>query len=86
MDATATANLLGLDLEEDSPDVSDADFELSKWTSNEKDLADSMRGLTSAPKSVTLRRKKGILLCRVVCDDESVTFFSIEWLRKGTKK
>jgi len=76
---------LGLNLEEDSAGVEDLDLSTVIETVDLDDLRAKIRVKVSAlsPSRISnqLKRKGGILYCKVTCD-ENVSFFSIDWLRK----
>lgn len=76
---------LGLTVEEDSSDVTDEEIAAAIETEDIQDFTSKCGEfvrLQGALPSYTLRRKGGILYCRVSVNKVQRTF-QIEWLRRG---
>lgn len=76
---------LGLNLEEDSPDFSEQEAGAALRTESEEDFAQKaasflVEGAPKAQPKYTLRRKSGILYCRVSMGETS-RLFQMNWLR-----
>lgn len=81
-----TTDDLGIDLEEDSTDVSDEEVALALDTDTESDFSAKVIEFTrkhEGSSSFDLRRKGGILFCRVSIAAER-QLFRMEWLRRST--
>lgn len=76
---------LGLNLEEDSPDLSEQEAESALGTEDEEDFAKKVtlfltEGASKTQPKYLLRRKSGILYCRV-SRGETSRLFQMHWLR-----
>ena len=81
-----TADDLGIDLEEDSVDVSDEEVAQAIDTEGEPEFSTKVVEFTrkhEGSPSFDLRRKGGILFCRVSVAAER-QLFRMEWLRRRT--
>lgn len=76
---------LGIDLEEDSTDVTDEEVSAAVDTDGLQDLSAKIQHFLGgqAPASFELRRKAGILYSRVTLGSGQRRLFNIEWIRKG---
>lgn len=77
---------LGIDLEEDSEDVTDEEVAEAVDTDDReafvKAVTEFIRGVGPHQARVELRRKGGILYCRASVDSQR-RLFKVDWLRKG---
>jgi hypothetical protein len=79
---------LGINLEEDSEDVTEGELAAAIETDSLQDFADKARVFAgSRPQGdeigYALRRKGGILYCRLSCTG-ATQLFRLEWLRRMT--
>jgi hypothetical protein len=74
---------LGIDLEEDSSDVTDTEVNLAVDTDDYDDLKSKVAAFVGAQEpTFQIRRKSGILYSRVSLADEQSRLFNVEWMRR----
>jgi hypothetical protein len=74
---------LGIDLEEDSSDVTDDEVSLAVDTDDYDDLRSKVIDFVdSQAPTFQIRRKSGVLYSRVSAGEQS-RLFNVEWIRKG---
>jgi len=76
---------LGIDLEEDSPDITSEDVRKAVETSSQEDFVTQVKTIVLRAPTKTplfkLRRRGGVLFCCVTLGGKK-TLFRMEWLRK----
>lgn len=81
-----TLEELGVDLEEDSEDFTSEEASSSIETESSKDFADQVVGhllsLDQAKPTYELRRRAGILYCRLLIERAETRVFKLLWLQR----